>query len=97
VLQFLGIVSLEENNVKPNENLKFSLSAVSSLSAEISAELFVEVSSLMVTAIGVCYVFFGMCCGQRYLTKIRKDYDDGLAEQRKVSNDDLRLSKQMIS
>jgi len=69
----------------------------SSLSAEISAELFVEVSSLMVTAIGVCYVFLGMCCGQRYLTKIGKDYEDGLAERRKESNDDLRLSKQMIS
>lgn len=85
-----------QNNVKPNKNLKFSLSAVSSLS-EISAELVVEVSSLMVTAIGACYVFFGMCCGQRYLTKVRKDYDDGLAERRKVSNDDLRLSKQIIS
>ena len=86
-LQFLGIVSLDENNVKPNQSL-------SSLTVDYDAvpALFIETASLMMVAVGGCYTAFGLCCGQRYLTKVRKDYADRLEERKRIFQEGLRHS-----
>ncbi len=82
-LQFLGIVSLDENNVKPNLSL-------STLPVDDAPALFIETASLMMVAIGGCYTAFGLCCGQRYLTKVRKDYADRLEEWKRIFEVGLR-------
>ena len=83
VRQFLGIVSLDENNVEPIQSL-------STLPVDDAPALFIETASLMMVAIGGCYTAFGLCCGQRYLTKVRKDYADRLEERKRIFEVGLR-------
>ena len=88
--QFVGIVSLDENNVKPNQTL-------STMPVDYGAALFIETASLTMVAIGGCYTAFGLCCGQRYLTKVRQDYATRLAERKRIFEEGLRHSRQTIS
>jgi hypothetical protein len=88
--QFVGIVSLDENNVRPNQTL-------GTLPVDYGAALFIETASLMMVAIGGCYTAFGLCCGQRYLTKVREDYGERLAERKRIFEEGLRQSMQTIS
>ena len=87
---FVGIVSLDENNVRPNQTL-------GTLPVDYGAALFIETASLMMVTIGGCYTAFGLCCGQRYLTKVREDYGERLAERKRIFEEGLRRSMHTIS
>lgn len=75
---FIGMVSIEENNLKP------STSTLSSLPVDYSADLFIETSSWMMFSIGIIYLTLGLCCGQRYVSHVREDYKNRLAQRRRI-------------
>ena len=93
LFQFIGLVSVEENNVKPNQSL-------SNLTIDYSAALFIEVASWSWVAVGCCYVAFGICCGQRYLHNVNEDYSNRLKERKRIFEvgleSDAALSRQMV-
>jgi len=78
---FIALVSVEENNIKPP-----------SLSADLPALLFIECSSWMMFVIGVLYMLFGMCCGQRFLIMIKADYLKRLEEQKKMAEEGVQIN-----
>mmetsp|Transcript_7562 Transcript_7562/g.18756 ORF Transcript_7562/g.18756 Transcript_7562/m.18756 type:complete len:89 (-) Transcript_7562:1191-1457(-) len=88
------MVSVEENNIKPNQS-------INALPVDYSAAVFIEAASWMMFGVGCCYVIFGLCCGQRYLNKLRGDHSNRLAERKRIFEEGLRsddaLSRQMIS
>lgn len=91
---FIGMVSLEENNIKPKEG-----SDLTTIPVDYTAAMFIETASWMMVGLGVCYVIFGLCCGQRYLYKVKDDYSERLTEQKRMfeqgSRSDSVLSGQM--
>lgn len=92
---FIGIVSVEENDVK---ELPLDLAK---MTVDAPATVFIETASWMMFAAGVTYVVFGMCCGQRYLNRVKGDYSERVEERKRIFEVGLRsdngLSKQMIS
>lgn len=76
---FIGVVSVEENNLKPSSG------ALNALPFDYTAALFIETVSWMMFVIGVLYICFGLCCCQVYQTKVRENYKDRLAERKKIS------------
>lgn len=75
---FVGLVSLEENNLQP------TTASLSTLPFDYSAALFIETSSTMMLVVGCCYSAFGLCCGQRYMNKVRSDYKKRLSDKKKM-------------
>jgi len=88
------MVSVEENNLKPSQSL-------ANIPVDYTAALFIETASWMMFVIGCLYVGFGLCCGQRFMNKVREDYSNRLSERKRIFEEGLRsdaaLSRQMIS
>ena len=80
---FIGVVSVEENNLKPSSG------ALNALPFDYTAALFIETVSWMMFVIGVLYISFGLCCCQVYQTKVRENYKDRLAERKKIFEEGL--------
>jgi hypothetical protein len=80
---FIGVVSVEENNLKPSG---VSLNA---LPFDYTAALFIETTSWMMFAVGILYMSLGLCCCQVYQTKVREHYKERLAERKKVFEEGL--------
>ncbi|KAL7532269.1 hypothetical protein ACHAWF_004069, partial [Thalassiosira exigua] len=91
---FIGVVSLEENDLKPSKPL-------SALPVDYTAALFIEVSSWMMFANGAIYLLFGLCCGQRFMNNVRDNYSERLAERKRIFEQGLQsdtaLSRQMVT
>ncbi|KAL7433072.1 hypothetical protein ACHAXM_003395 [Skeletonema potamos] len=80
---FIGVVSVEENNLKPSSG------ALNTLPIDYTAALFIETASWMMFVIGILYILFGLCCCQVYQTKVRENYKERLAERKKIFEDGL--------
>lgn len=93
---FLGLVSTEENNIKPSKG-----SVVSNLPVDYTAALFIETASWAMVAIGILYFLSGLCCGQYYINKVREDHSNRLAERKRIfevgMKSEAALSNQMIT
>jgi hypothetical protein len=90
---FIGLVSLEENNINPAQSL-------SALPVDYSAALFIETASWSICAVGVLYFGFGLCCGQRYLGYARDDYLHRKKERKRIFEEGLRsdsFAKEMLT
>lgn len=91
---FIGIVSVEENDVKPGQNM-------STLPFDYTAAIFIETASWMMVGLGAVYFIFGLCCGGNYINKKRDDYSKRVAERKRIFeqglSSDTALSKQMIT
>lgn len=77
---FIGIVSIEENNLK-SSTADYSFAT---LTSSYSAIMFIEVTSWMMFALGVFFIFFGLCCCQRYHAKVREEYTNRMAERKRM-------------
>ena len=75
---FIGLVSVEENNLKPSSG------ALETLPVDYTAALFIETASWMMFVIGALYLSLGSCCCQLYQTKVRDNYKDRVAERKKL-------------
>ena len=75
---FAGLVSMEENNVRPTS------ATLTTLPLDYSAALFIETASTMMFVVGCIYAAFGLVCGQRLYNKIRSDYKKRLSDKKKV-------------
>ncbi len=80
---FIGLVSVEENNLKPSSG------ALNTLPIDYTAALFIETASWMMFVIGILYISLGLCCCQVYQTKVRENYKERVAERKKVFEDGL--------
>jgi hypothetical protein len=81
---FIGVVSVEENNLKPSSG-----APLKTLPVDYTAALFIETASWMMFVIGILYISFGLCCCQVYQTKVRENYKERLAERKKIFEDGL--------
>lgn len=91
---FIGLVSVEENEVKSDMPLN-------SIVGSYSAAMFIETVSWMIFAVGVLYSVFGLCCGQLYVNKVRDNYSERLAERKRIfeeglNSDTAAVSKQLM-
>ncbi len=78
---FVGVVSVEENNLKPKNASEFSFAT---LTSSYSSAMFIEVTSWMMFVLGVMYISFGLLFGQRYHNKLREDYNNRITERRRM-------------
>mmetsp|Transcript_1756 Transcript_1756/g.3850 ORF Transcript_1756/g.3850 Transcript_1756/m.3850 type:complete len:243 (+) Transcript_1756:152-880(+) len=78
---FVGVVSVEENNLKPRNASEYSFAA---LTSSYSSAMFIEVASWMMFVLGVLYIIFGLLFGQRYHNKLREDYNNRVTERRRM-------------
>ena len=75
---FVGLVSMEENNVRPTS------ATLTTLPLDYSAALFIETASTMMFVVGCIYAALGLVCGQRLYNKIRSDYKKRLSDNKKL-------------
>ena len=80
---FIGLVSVEENNLKPSSG------DLNTLPIDYTAALFIETASWMMFVIGILYISLGLCCCQVYQTKVRENYKERVAERKKIFEDGL--------
>ena len=80
---FIGVVSVEENNLKPSSG------ALNTLPFDYTAALFIETASWLMFFIGILYISLGLCCCQVYQAKVRENYKDRVAERKKIFEDGL--------
>mmetsp|Transcript_11382 Transcript_11382/g.17381 ORF Transcript_11382/g.17381 Transcript_11382/m.17381 type:complete len:235 (+) Transcript_11382:82-786(+) len=80
---FIGLVSVEENNLKPSSG------DLNTLPIDYTAALFIETASWMMFVIGVLYISLGLCCCQVYQKKVRENYKERVAERKKIFEDGL--------
>lgn len=84
--QFIGLVSTEENNLKPKSSL-------SALPIDYTAALFIETASWAMVCVGTIYFLSGLLCGQRYINRVRDDHTQRLAERKKCSRKACRATR----
>jgi len=93
---FLGLVSTEENNIKPSK-----VSVVGNLPVDYTAALFIETASWAMVAVGIIYFLSGLCCAQYYINKVREDHSNRLAERKRIfelgMKSEAALSNQMVT
>eukprot|EP00584_Thalassiosira_punctigera_P027230 CAMPEP_0172579342 /NCGR_PEP_ID=MMETSP1067-20121228/139198_1 /TAXON_ID=265564 ORGANISM="Thalassiosira punctigera, Strain Tpunct2005C2" /NCGR_SAMPLE_ID=MMETSP1067 /ASSEMBLY_ACC=CAM_ASM_000444 /LENGTH=227 /DNA_ID=CAMNT_0013372059 /DNA_START=32 /DNA_END=715 /DNA_ORIENTATION=- len=93
---FIGLVSTEENNLKPKPS-----SPLTDMPVDYTAALFIETSSWAMVAVGILYLLFGLCCGQHYLGRVKDDHSNRVAERERTFEEgvqsDTALSRQMIT
>ena len=80
---FIGVVSVEENNLKPSSG------ALNTLPFDYTAALFIETTSWMMFVIGILYIALGLCCCQVYESKVRDNYKNRVAQRKKIFEDGL--------
>ena len=88
---FIGLVSLEENNLQPTS------ASLTTLPFDYSAALFIETASTMMLVVGCCYTALGVCCGQRYYNKMISDYTKRLSDRKKMFEEGQSDTKGLMS
>jgi len=83
IYAFIGLVSVEENNLKPSSG------ALNTLPIDYTAAVFIETASWMMFVMGILYISLSLCCCQLIQTKVRENYKERVAERKKIFEDGL--------